>query len=124
MTSIWRIPPERKNGHPAPFPLMLPLRVIYSILDEKFGIVIDPYVGSGTTAVAAKLLGANFIGIDVSAEYIKKAKERLLLAESEKYILDNELSKHIVEKTFADRKMNLEFTGKYHNLKISENTLL
>ena len=98
--------------------------MIYSILDEKPGIVIDPYIGSGTTAIAAKLLGANYMGIDVSAEYIKSANERLILAESEKYVLDNELSKHVVEKTFADRKRNLEFTGRYRNLRISENTLL
>ena len=65
MSSIWRFPPERNNPHPAPYPLVLPLRIIYSLFDDKKGTVIDPYIGSGTTAVAAKLLGCDYIGIDI-----------------------------------------------------------
>ncbi len=115
LTSIWRFPPERKNGHPAPFPLVLPTRIIYSILDDKKGVVLDPYVGSGTTCLAAKLLGLNYIGIDISKEYVKDAENRLKNYLNYKNMVDEEISKHIVEKTFADRKNNNGNTGKYRN---------
>ena len=115
VSSIWRFPPERKNGHPAPFPLVLPARIIYSILDDKKGVVLDPYVGSGTTCLAAKLLGSNYIGIDISKEYIKDAENRLKNYLNDKKIVDKEISKHIVDKTFADRKNNNGNTGKYRN---------
>jgi len=77
LSSIWRFPPERENPHPAPFPIELPTRVIFSIMDERKGVVIDPYCGSGTTLVAAKILGHDFIGIEISKEYIKYAEKRL-----------------------------------------------
>ena len=115
LTSIWRFPPERGNEHPAPFPLILPARIIYSILDGKRGIVLDPYVGSGTTCLAAKLLGADYIGIDISKKYVKEAKNRLKNSLKYKTIINEEISKHIVKKTFEDRKKNNENTGKYHN---------
>lgn len=115
LTSIWRFPPERKNGHPAPFPLVLPARIIYSILDDKKGVVLDPYVGSGTTCLAAKLLGLNYIGIDISKEYVKDAENRLKNYLNYKKIVAEEISKHIVEKTFKERKDNNGNTGKYRN---------
>ena len=46
-------------------------------MNEDNGIVIDPYMGSGTTLVAAKLLGKKYIGIDISKDYIKITKDRL-----------------------------------------------
>ncbi len=113
LTSIWRFPPERKNGHPAPFPLLLPIRIIYSVLNNKSGVVLDPYVGSGTTCLAAKLLGSNYIGIDISREYVKDAENRLKNYLNYKRIAEEEISKHIVEKTFADRKKNNGNTGKF-----------
>ena len=82
LTSIWLFPPERNNTHPAPFPIELPTRIIYSILNEDNGIVIDPYSGSGTTLVASKLLKKDFIGIDISENYINQSLERLENAES------------------------------------------
>lgn len=113
LTSIWRFPPERENPHPAPFPIELPTRVIYSMLDEKKGIVIDPYCGSGTTLVAAKILGHDFVGIDISEEYIKYSEERLKNYEREKKSVIEEVAKHVVRKTFKERKERGEFTGKY-----------
>lgn len=115
LTSIWRISPERKNDHPAPFPLTLPTRIIHSILNGEHGIVIDPYSGSGTTLVAAKLLGKDYIGIDISSEYVGKAIKRLKNCESEKIVIYEELQKHIVQKTFKDRKASNQFTGKFKN---------
>ncbi|WP_297473159.1 site-specific DNA-methyltransferase [Persephonella sp.] len=114
LTSIWRLPPENKNPHPAPFPIELPTRIIYSIFDEEKGkIVIDPYCGSGTTLVAAKILGHHYIGIDISQEYINFAIERLKNYQAEIPKVQEELSKHFVKKTFKERKEKGEFVGKY-----------
>lgn len=114
LTSIWRFPPERNNPHPAPFPLRLPLRCLLSILDEeKKAVVIDPYIGSGTTALAAKLLGYSFIGIDTSPQYIALAKKRLQELHTYAEILKQEKEKHFVQKTFKERKMNGDFTGRF-----------
>lgn len=125
LTSIWRFPPERKNGHPAPFPLLLPARIIYSILGgRKKGVVLDPYAGSGTTCLAAKLLGFNYIGIEISREYVKDAKKRLKNYLEYKHLVDEEISKHIVRKTFTDRKNNNENTGKYRNGVLAQTELL
>jgi len=126
LTSIWRFPPERKNPHPAPFPLALPVRCIFSIMDEKKGgLVIDPYCGSGTTLVAAKILGHNFIGIDISKEYIEFSKKRLKNYKTEEKYANEEIIKHVVVKTFKERKEKGEFTGKYgqHNRKIVQQSV-
>ncbi len=114
LTSIWRFPPEKENPHPAPFPLALPVRCIYSVMDnKKGGIILDPYCGSGTTLVAAKILGYDFIGIDISQDYCQFAKKRIKNFKNEEKLAQEELSKHIVMKTFAQRKEKGEFTGKY-----------
>lgn len=65
-----------KHKHPATFPELLPYDLIECFCPEN-GVVLDPFVGSGTTLVAAKSLNRNYIGIDVSSEYIKIAEERL-----------------------------------------------
>jgi DNA modification methylase len=76
--SVWQIPPEsaRKVGHPAPFPVELAARVIklYSYAGD---VVLDPFVGSGTTCVAAKRLGRHYLGFDISQEYCDLANRRL-----------------------------------------------
>ena len=71
---VWRIDQERNNEHPAPFPVEIPKRCI-----ETTGarIVLDPFIGSGTTAIAAKMLGIHWIGIEISQEYCGMANERL-----------------------------------------------
>ena len=53
---VWNIPQEKNNPHPAPFPLELAQRCIESVDD---GTVLDPFLGSGTTALAAEVLGRN-----------------------------------------------------------------
>jgi len=113
LTSIWRFPPEQKNPHPAPFPLALPIRAIYSVMGEKKGVVVDPYCGSGTTLVAAKILGHDFIGIDISKEYVEFSEKRLKDYESELKFAKEEMKKHVVLKTFKQRKEKGEFTGRY-----------
>jgi len=112
LSSIWRFPPERNIPHPAPFPLVLPARIIYSILDDKKGLVFDPYIGSGTTAVATKLLGHDYLGIDLSREYINFANNRIKNCKSEQSIIDKEIQLHQVRQTFQDRKNNGSFVGK------------
>ena len=113
LTSIWRFPPERDNPHPAPFPLELPTRIIHSLLNDNEGIVIDPYSGSGTTLVAAKLLNKNYIGIDISEEYIHVSTDRLQNCEKERRKLQEEINKHFVNKTFKERKEHGSHTGKF-----------
>tara|TARA_B100000965_G_scaffold172968_2_gene144498 strand:+ start:178 stop:951 length:774 start_codon:yes stop_codon:yes gene_type:complete len=73
--SVWRFPAESKNPHPAPFPINLPARCLQAVLHEP-GLVFDPYSGSGTTGLAAKLLGHDYIGFDLSDEYHDMARER------------------------------------------------
>jgi len=106
--SIWEVPPDRKNEHPAPFPLEIPLRCIMSVMrDVSNGIVIDPYMGSGTTAVAAKLLKHNYIGIDKSQTYIDKANKRIVDYKQYSNILDKENKLHYVKKSYKQRKQKM-----------------
>jgi modification methylase len=76
--SVWEIAPEsaKRVGHPAPFPVALAERVIklYSYVDD---VVLDPFMGSGTTCVAAKKLNRYYVGFDVSTEYCALAEKRL-----------------------------------------------
>ncbi|MEM4712261.1 MAG: site-specific DNA-methyltransferase [Archaeoglobaceae archaeon] len=76
--SVWRFPPESatKVGHPAPFPEELPYRCI-QLYTFKGDVVLDPFVGSGTTCVAALKLGRHFIGIDIEEDYVKIAEKRV-----------------------------------------------
>lgn len=115
LTSIWRFSPERKNPHPAPFPITLPARIITSILNDDGGVVLDPYCGSGTTLVAAKLLGKGYIGIDISDRYIRIAAKRLENAHGERMQIEEEIQRHIVNKTFKQRKERGEYTGRFRN---------
>ncbi|MBY0110572.1 site-specific DNA-methyltransferase [Patescibacteria group bacterium] len=114
LTSVWRMPPERNNTHPAPFPLTLPTRCIYSILGSTKGkLVVDPYLGHGTTAVAAALLGHHFFGIDISPQYVKEAKQRVKNKDKERAIVETEMAKHKVTMTFKERKEKGKFVGKH-----------
>ena len=73
-TDVWEIPQERKNEHPAPFPVKFAERCISS---TNAKIVLDPFCGSGTTAIAAKNLGRQYIGIELSKQYCEMAESRL-----------------------------------------------
>jgi len=65
-----------KHRHPATFPNQLPYDFI-NCFTPKGGVVLDPFVGSGTTIVAAKNLGHHYIGIDVAKEYCEIARQRI-----------------------------------------------
>ena len=75
---VWEIPPERARrvGHPAPFPIELPRRLIelYTYVGD---VVLDPFMGSGSTAVAALRTGRHYVGYDTDPAYVKLAKERI-----------------------------------------------
>jgi len=76
VTGRWRFNPEHRRLNPAPFPEELPKRCI-KLLSYVGDTVLDPFVGSGTTCVAAKKLNRNCIGIDISKKYINIAKKRI-----------------------------------------------
>lgn len=104
-SSVWEIRPEQGHkDHPAVFPIEIPARIIHSILEDKEGVIIDPFCGTGTTLVFAKLLGKKYIGIDISQDYVEYAKKRLQEAEKEYTRVLQELSLHKVELTFKERK--------------------
>ena len=71
---VWSIPQETKNSHPAPFPVELAQRCIGS---TNADVILDPFMGSGTTAVAAEMERRQWIGFDVSTEYCQLARERI-----------------------------------------------
>ena len=71
---VWRINQESDNPHPAPFPLELAERCIESVGE---GPVLDPFIGSGTTAIAAEKIGVDWIGIEKSPEYVEMAWRRI-----------------------------------------------
>ncbi len=75
---IWTFPGENRKaiGHPAPFPLELPLRCI-KLFSYEEDIVLDPFVGSGTTMIACKMLNRKCIGIDIDKKYLGIAISRI-----------------------------------------------
>lgn len=77
-TDLWEIPPESATrvGHPAPFPVELPVRLIH--LYTYYGdLVLDPFAGSGTTAVAALRTGRHYVGYDTDPSYVELAEARV-----------------------------------------------
>lgn len=82
---VWFMYPEdvkRGGDHPAPFPQKLPARLLrlytYGAAGKFPGeIVLDPFVGTGTTCAVAKSMGRQFIGIDISGPYLKIAERRV-----------------------------------------------
>jgi len=72
-TNVWEINPKTNSKHPAPFPLQLPLNCIY-LYTNKDDIVLDPFLGSGTTIKAASIAGRNSIGIEINKDYIPMIK--------------------------------------------------
>ncbi|MHB8681890.1 MAG: DNA-methyltransferase [Acidimicrobiales bacterium] len=74
---VWELPAEsaRRVGHPAPFPVELPQRLIelYTYVGD---LVLDPFMGSGTTAVAAVRTGRRYVGYDTESSYVRIAEQR------------------------------------------------
>jgi len=76
--SVWTFPaePASKVGHPAPFPVELPYRLIqlFSFKDE---VVLDPFMGSGQTGLAAFKAGRHYVGYEINSEYVSLANARI-----------------------------------------------
>lgn len=110
LSSVWELPPERNSFHPAPFPLSIPVRCLYSILNEnKNALVLDPFMGSGTTGVACKFLGYNYMGIEISNDYIQKANKRIENYRLEKNDFYDEFNKHIIKNNKKTQKNNQNY---------------
>jgi DNA modification methylase len=77
-TDLWEIPPEsaRRVGHPAPFPVELPQRLI-ELFTYEADVVLDPFMGSGTTAIAAVRTRRHFLGFETDEEYVSIARRRV-----------------------------------------------
>jgi site-specific DNA-methyltransferase (adenine-specific) len=75
---VWDIPPEsaRRVSHPAPFPIELPARLIELYTYER-DLVLDPFMGSGSTLVAAALLNRRYVGYDLDPTYVDIARLRV-----------------------------------------------
>jgi len=103
---VWEFGQEMKNPHPAPFPIKLIERIIGSTTAK---IILDPFIGSGTTAIAAKNLERDYVGIEISPEYCEMAKERIHNNKSIKTLFSPEINQNL---TFnVQENENLHQTG-------------
>jgi site-specific DNA-methyltransferase (adenine-specific) len=82
-TDVWEMAPESATrvGHPAPFPVELPQRLI-DLYTYKGDVVLDPFVGSGTTAVAAVRTGRHYVGYDTEPAYVAAAEARVAIEDA------------------------------------------
>jgi DNA modification methylase len=77
LSDFWYLPTSSgRDGHGAQFPIQLPGRCI-ALSTSNDDIVLDPFIGSGNTALAAILLDRRYIGFDISEEYIKTARDKV-----------------------------------------------
>ena len=80
-TDIWTINPDRKNNHPAPFPIDIPRNTLLSLntvkIKDRVLTVFDPFNGSGTTGVAAIERGFRYIGFDIIDEYLQETARKI-----------------------------------------------
>jgi modification methylase len=76
--SVWRFDaePAKKVGHPAPFPIELPYRCI-QLYTFRGDVVLDPFMGSGQTAIAAMRTGRHFVGYEMEQEYVRLSEKRI-----------------------------------------------
>jgi site-specific DNA-methyltransferase (adenine-specific) len=76
--SVWTFPaePAQKVGHPAPFPVELPYRLIQLYTFEQ-EIILDPFIGSGQTSIAAIKTNRHYIGYEIEEKYVKLAERRI-----------------------------------------------
>lgn len=80
-TNIWRMNID-KNPHPAPFPYIMAANIINCCSKEE-DIVYDPFMGSGTTALASVKLGRHYIGSEISEKYVSMANEKIKIEQSQ-----------------------------------------
>ena len=80
-TNIWRMNVD-KNPHPAPFPYIMAANII-NCCSKEGDIVYDPFMGSGTTALASIKLGRHYIGSEISEKYVSMANEKIRIEKSQ-----------------------------------------
>ena len=109
ISTIWKFAPERNRDHPAPFPVELPLRLIkmYSFIDD---IIVDPFMGSGTTAIASILCDRKYLGFEINPKYVEMTNSRLEQLNQGKLIFQNNFGKkpdyvlvEMLHKMFKDK---------------------
>jgi len=92
---VWHIPAEsaKRTGHPAPFPVELPTRCIelftYAGGDNGGDVVLDPFLGSGSTAIAAIRTGRRYIGYDLDPEYVELAERRITTEHANRMLFES-----------------------------------
>lgn len=75
-SEVWTINPDKNTKHPAPFPQKLVENCVLLTTEEN-DIILDPFLGSGTSAIVSKKLNRNFIGIEIDEKYVNLSKELL-----------------------------------------------
>ena len=78
LTSVWKVgkTPRKISGHPATFDIQIPINCILASTKEN-DVILDPFMGSGTTGVACKLLNRSFIGFELDKNYFEIAESRI-----------------------------------------------
>ena len=122
LSDVWEIPflnPKAKErvGYPTQKPILLLERIIQIATDEE-DIVLDPFCGSGTTLVAAKLLNRKYIGIDISEDAIKVTKDRI----SNPIKTESELLNNGIEKYINKNKEELEILNSIGAIPVQRNS--
>jgi site-specific DNA-methyltransferase (adenine-specific) len=89
-TDVWDVPSASATriGHPAPFPVELPERLI-ELYTYEADLILDPFMGSGSTAVAAVRSGRYFVGFDTDKDYVRLTEERVAGARDELQVVDS-----------------------------------
>ncbi len=122
---VWSMPPEsaQRVGHPAPFPVELPEQLI-RLYTFKGDLILDPFMGSGSSLVAAARLGRRYIGYDLDASYLEIARQRVAAELAEMHTAETptteagkpaqKLADQILEEagfTITDRNRRIRKTG-------------
>ena len=87
--TIWRIPMEQNKEHPVAFPNEIPIRCMSATTDNN-DVVLDPFMGSGTTGVACANLGRRFLGIEIEPRYYEIACRRIEDAQRQQRLIPDE----------------------------------
>lgn len=77
---VWYVPQESNTWHPAPFPIKLATMALETVMPS---LVVDPFMGSGTTAKAAVKLGIDYIGFELSPTYAERARKEIAEIEAQ-----------------------------------------
>lgn len=111
---------KRRDAHPCQLPIPLLERLILMTTEEG-DFVLDPFIGTGTTAVAAKQLGRNYIGIEIDSDYVKIAKKNIEEARKTK-INGRYVSIYLGHiRTMRDKDFKEIWNNKKDDLKLQEN---